>query len=216
MSAWLLASAVLTSVFATAAGARHLDVYAWLKPWPLLLMLLYFLSQDTRDVSSAALVGGALYLVFSWFGDVALLFKRKGFLIGLAAFLVAHWILIVHLYLLVQFTWHWGVPAFTGAGIAAFFIMRWFNLAQVALRVGIWVYALTLIMLLAVSVAVSINGPSLWRWSLVLASLFIFSDLLLAINRFKAPFASAQAWILSTYFTSQLGWTWIWAQQLLL
>lgn len=215
MSAWLLASAALTSLFATAAGVRHLDIYAWLKPWPLLLMLLYFLSQDTRDVSSAALVGGALYLVFSWLGDVALLFKRKGFLFGLVAFLVAHWILIVHLYLLAQFTWHWGFPAFTVASIAAFFIMRWFNPAQKALRVGIWVYALTLMMLLAVSVAVSLNGLGLWRWSLVLALLFTFSDFMLAINRFKAPFASAQAWILSTYFTSQLGWTWIWAQQLL-
>ena len=213
MSLWLFGAAALASVAATIAGARHLPVYAWLKPWPLILMLLYFLSASTLNLSALAFVAGVLYLVFSGLGDVALLFKRKGFLLGLAAFLIAHWLLIAHLILLIKFSGLSVLLTVIMAAVASLWLVRWLKPGQFVLRVGVWAYGMTLLILLAVSIVVAIDGPSLWRWSIVLAPLFILSDLLLAMNRFKAPFASAQAWILSTYFASQLGWTWIWAQQ---
>lgn len=136
-------------------------------------------------------------LIFSLAGDVFLISPRF-FLHGLIAFLLAHICYIAAFF---------HVPGLLAAVpflIYVLFFLRvlWSNLRK--LKPAVFVYALVIAAMgwFAVDRAIpfAANKDSLAALG---ALLFIVSDSILACNKFKAPFKSADFLILSTYFAAQ-------------
>ena len=205
MFAYGLVAAAIAALAATIAGDRQSKAYPWLKPLPLLIML-YTLQSGIEGPVPWLLSG---YFLFCWLGDVALLAKR-GFLLGLLAFLVGHLLLIALLWQPVTLSTMTMLLLTLPALIIGGSIARWLRPGSNLLLAGVTIYGASLVMLLMLAGLLCWQRGGLWCWTLLLVALFVFSDLLLAINRFRRPLAGAQRWILSTYFSSQWGWTWFW------
>ena len=149
---------------------------------------------------SWAIVAG---LVFSLSGDVFLMLPGDRFRSGLVSFLLAH---ICYLFAFTSdapfasppypfFVW-----ALAGAGIAR---VLWSGIRP-SLRVPVLLYIGFLLAMAAqaASRAIALASAPALAASLG-ATLFVVSDSLLALDRFRFPFRSARALVYGTYFTSQ-------------
>jgi uncharacterized membrane protein YhhN len=148
-------------------------------------------------------------LVFSWGGDVLLSLTRFNelfFLIGLGSFLLAQ-----VMYLIAFFSTP-GKNTITGSGFWTLLIVAAYGVALVYylwdglgdMQIPVLVYAITILTMLtaAINRRAKVNRLS---FLLVLfgAILFVMSDSLIAINKFKQPFELARIAIMLTYITAQ-------------
>ena len=154
-----------------------------------------------------------LGLFFSWGGDVLLMLvnlRGEGyFVLGLASFLMAH---------VCYITAFWGQVE-SGKGwlkkhpwlLAPFLIYLagltfwWWNDLG-ALRIPVSLYS-AVIITMGLS-ALNLKGSIRERALILLVSgamLFILSDSMIAINKFKHPFPAAHLWIMITYLAAQYG-----------
>ncbi len=146
-----------------------------------------------------AIVAG---LACSLAGDIFLMLPRDRFMAGLGSFLVAH------LAYVVAFTS--GVPLGTAPALAVplgvlaipLLWQLWPRLGS--LRTPVLFYTGAILVMVWQAVA--------WRWTVPTpgsalaaggALLFMTSDAVLALNRFRRPFGSAQTLIMSTYVAAQ-------------
>lgn len=196
------AAAATLSVRAHYRGAdARFQVYLF-KPLATLLILALALSWP-HAVSEPYRRAVALGLLFSTAGDIFLMLPRDRFIFGLASFLVAH------LCYLVAFAagtapggaWGWWLPyLLAGGGVV---VVLWPGLKR-ALRAPVVVY---------VAVIAAMAGQAGARWdalgggaallALAGATLFVVSDAVLAIDRFRRPFPAARAVTLATYYAAQ-------------
>ena len=201
----LIASIVFAAILAIRAyyldAARRWQAYVF-KPLATLLVLALALAQPASVPTYRwALVGG---LVFSTAGDVFLMLPRDRFVAGLVSFLIAHLFYIFAFSIGVPFgtaplLW---LPFFAAGG--AVVAVVWRGLAP-ALRGAVIAY---------VVVIAAMAGQAAGRWhalggdaalaGALGAALFVVSDSVLAINRFRAQFHAERALTLGTYWTAQL------------
>jgi len=201
----LVVSAVLAAVLAIRAHyleeSRRWQVYAF-KPLATLLILALALSlSPARPEYRWAIAAG---LLFSTAGDVFLMLPRDRFVAGLASFLIAHLCYIGAFSIGVPFgavplLW---LPFFAAGGLVVALV--WPGLKPV-LRAPVAVY---------VVVIAAMAGQATGRWyvsgsmvalaAAVGAGLFVISDAVLAIDRFRRQFHSARAVTLATYWSAQL------------
>ena len=201
----LAAAAVLVAVLAIRAHSledrQRWQVYAF-KPLATLLILALALSlTPTRSEYQWAIAAG---LVLSTAGDVFLMLPRDRFVAGLASFLLAHLCYLRAFSIEVPFgagllLW---LPFFAAGGMVVALV--WPGLKP-ALRGPVVVYVI---------VIAAMAGQATGRWyasgsavalaAAVGAGLFVVSDAVLAIDRFRWPFRAARAVTLSTYWAAQL------------
>lgn len=182
-------------------GPDRTLVYVF-KPLTTLLILAIALRQARGAVGLYA-GAVALGLAFSLAGDVFLMLPRDRFHEGLASFLAAH------LCYIAAFTSGMGLfadPVPTVAfGVFGLLLLRllWPGIPG-RLRVPVILYV-TVILTMALQAtgrAARIPGiPSFLAAGG--AALFVASDALLAWDRFRAPFRSSRAAVLSTYYLAQ-------------
>lgn len=211
----LLPIYVVSAALAISAAPWALDqpLLAWLfKPLTTALVIVHAWQRGRPgDAQRRALLLG---LALSWLGDVALLWPQ-GFVAGLVAFLLAHLA--------------YGVAFTRRVRLAA----RWLPFALYALAAGAvaaWVWpgvppALRLPVLAYVAClgAMAAQAAVQWRVSREAAApdgdlallprlaaraalggaLFVLSDALLAINRFREPLPLSGLWILASYWAAQ-------------
>lgn len=152
--------------------------------------------------SNALLLGAALLL--SSLGDVFLALNgEQWFTYGLGSFLIAH------LFYITLFVHNWPKP-FTASRVhqliaalligfaAALFWWLWPGLGEMKLPVTAYMCALT-----GMGVTATLVGFRAW-WVVVGAALFILSDSLIAVGKFKSPVAFADYLIWATYYTAQV------------
>lgn len=198
ISVFILISAVL-HIRADYAKAQR-QVYLF-KPLTTVLIILLALSGDNPPTSFYrwAVVAG---LLFSLAGDVFLMVPGDRFLAGLVSFLVAHLCYIAAFGNPVGFYAGWlALGVLVGVGTAVYAYL-WPGLGK--MRVPTIFYILSII-------AMAWQAFGLWQQTgtrgaalaLAGALLFMVSDSVLAVNRFRRPFTAAQAVIMSTYFAAQ-------------
>ena len=201
----LAAAAVLVAVLAIRAHYLD-DRQRWqvdaFKPLAtlLILALALFLPPARPDYQWAIAAGLAL----STAGDVFLMLPRDRFVAGLASFLLAHLCYLRAFSIEVPFgagllLW---LPFFAAGGMVVALV--WPGLKP-ALRGPVVVYVI---------VIAAMAGQATGRWhasasavalsAAVGAGLFVVSDAVLAIDRFRWPFRAARAVTLSTYWAAQL------------
>lgn len=189
---------------------------------PLLMPgLLFFLYLKTRGAGEAIIPFTkriALGLLFSWFGDILLMFSGRGdlyFMGGLVSFLLAHFFYIAaFLYSI----WNAGAP---DSPCRAPFLRRrpWsvvpFVLLLFALygylygslgtmRVPVFIYAVTILTMAALSLNRKGCVGERSFWPIFIGSLlFVLSDAVLAINKFADSVPEAGFIIMSSYIAAQ-------------
>ena len=157
-------------------------------------------------VYGALVVGG---LVLSLAGDVALIFDgERWFLAGLVAFLAAHLCYVAAFLTRAHAAGvdEWVLPALAAAlvGLYAAAVYATLRPKLGAMRVPAFVYMIALgAMAWAAALAWSADPSPATRYALGGAALFLASDTLLAVDRFRRPLPAAQLLILSTYYAAQ-------------
>ena len=171
------------------------------KPLTMLLIILIALLANeppSRRYKAAIIVG----LLFSLAGDILLIQVLDTFILGLLSFLAAQ---VIYTY-----AFRAGRPfKFNLFAVLPFAVYG--VLIYVLLKPELDGMALPVAAYIVVIMVMAWQAWDQWddvrrRWALLAfvgALLFIFSDSLLALNRFLEPFAAARALTLTTYFSAQ-------------
>lgn len=182
------------------------------KPLLLPILGLYYIRNISKDEPWSRPVMAAI--VFSWLGDVALMFQSVHsdfFLVGLSCFLVAH---VAYILAYRQHKWAEGEQALFGiqkfrfafpvilAGTGLFTIL-YPHLGELLVPVMIYSLVIVIMVLQALFRYGLTNSLSFW-FVVVGALLFMASDSAIAIDKFLAPFGLARAFVMSTYMAAQL------------
>ncbi len=209
--------ACMVEIFARASGRDSLEMMV--KPLLMPLLICWFLSAS--PVKSALEKWTIAALIFSWGGDVFLLFGDRAeywFIAGLGSFLFGHLCYIQAFrqgpFLPAQTTYGeqppvrglrtiaWAaLPVIGFAGLLVWTILP--DLGDMAVPVLVYSAVLASMALAALNRYRKVPGGS---FTMVTAGalIFVLSDSAIAWNRFHQPFESAGTVIMVTYLTAQL------------
>ena len=206
-STWIILFIIflLVDLYAVYSGNETLRYFS--KPLLMLLLVAYFISST--KVSSSLKKWMILALLFSWTGDVFLMFESSSanfFIFGLVAFLLAHIFYIV-LFDKIRVREKFKQSLLPLLPIAIYYFLL---ISQLQPNLGgmqkpVSIYGLVISIMLSFAI-------DLWRLKdkttsfLIIfgAVLFITSDSLLAINKFYKQFEYAGIAVMSTYGLAQL------------
>ncbi len=178
------------------------------KPLIVITVAGYFF-YATKNVQSRLKVWIISALLFSWGGDILLMFQDKKslfFLLGLSSFLLAHifYIIFLHKVRLAEKIkprlWTLLVVAVYYSVLIAF-LSPW--LGDMRLPVRVYGMVISFMLLLALHLLFLANRKA-GLYIAIGAILFVLSDSLLAINKFYQPFEAAGFLIMLTYGLAQL------------
>ena len=184
------------TIFVFALVASHLKekksgVYITKPIATLLVIITALLSltipETTRQYTILIVVG----LIFCYGGDIALMFmeSKKAFLIGLVLFLLGHVVYAV------TFLMYGGVPSeiiWIGLILLIFAVLFYIylhsGLGKMKVPVAIYILIISAMVTFATATLFSAIVPKTAAWLITIGSiLFLISDVVLAINRFKVP-----------------------------
>ena len=205
---WIIVYLIVLAIDLIAVYAGDETLRYVTKPLLMPLLIIYFVSA-VRSFASLLKKWIILALALSWLGDVLLMFESMNgsfFILGLAAFLLAHIFYIV-LFDQIRLKEKIKQSLLPLLPIAIYYILL-MSLLQPYLRSmqkPVSVYGLVISIMLSFAI-------DLWRskdrlaslFTILGALLFITSDSLLAINKFYNSFEYAGILIMLTYGTAQL------------
>ena len=177
------------------------------KPLIIPVVIGYFDSQInniTKGINKWIL----LALIFSWLGDVLLMFQDKKdifFLLGLSSFLLAHIFYIIYYHQVrvrenvKSNPWFLVVVVIYYAALISFLSPF---LYEMKLPVRIYGIVISFMFMLALHM-LFIKNKQAGKWMMIGALLFVMSDSLLALNKFYQHFEFASVLIILTYALAQ-------------
>ncbi|MDT4954725.1 MAG: hypothetical protein QOJ02_2863 [Acidobacteriota bacterium] len=198
LTALAFVSAILTIYAATQNRRPVLYLFK-----PLTIVFIILIALESKFPASSfykyTIIAG---LLFSLAGDVFLMLPVDRFIQGLISFLIAH------LFYIAAFTFEsgralsaWGVIPFLIYGSLMLRVL-WRDLGKMRLPVMIYMLVILMMGWTAASRLV-LTGQRGSTLAFTGALLFIASDSMLAVERFKGRFRGAQTYILFTYFAAQ-------------
>lgn len=194
---WLLLFVFVFVMHLTAIVLKNEMLTKASKPLLLLVLLLYYFFNASKR--SYTIIGA---LVFSWMGDILLLFQENNslfFIAGLVSFLVAH--LFYTVYFFARTKLNYFLVAIVILYVVGLF---WFLQPKLGdMQVPVFVYA-TVISFMLITVLHLKKSQTGYAYRVLGAILFAISDSILAINKFHTPFAAASFFIMLTYGLAQL------------
>ncbi|MGD8554822.1 MAG: lysoplasmalogenase [Anaerolineales bacterium] len=165
----------------------------------LILVIAVLVGRSSTSIYKYLIFAG---LVFSLAGDVFLMLPSDQFIAGLVSFLIAQLLYIAAFTTGKGFSFNWlsAIP-FLVYGIVIYVVL---SPHLGSMRLPVIVYMLAIL---------TMAWQGWERWSTLSekaallgfagAALFVISDSILAINRFRGEFASARALTLTTYYAAQ-------------
>ncbi len=180
-----------------------------LKPFLIPFLFLYVYLNEVFTTKKLLL----LALIFSWIGDVLLIFTNKNqwfFISGLLSFLTAHIFYIFLFSKLGTSKSYKKNPLFwLGIILTVFYLKSILELLLPALgplKIPVSFYALIISMMLGFAWRGFISWNNNARFYILFGAIaFIASDSFLAINKFQEPINNAAILIMSTYLAAQFG-----------
>ncbi len=182
------------------AGARR-QAYT-LKPLTTALILLMAL-QAAPAVSAPykTLIAGGL--LFSLAGDVFLMLPADRFVAGLASFLTAHIFYIAAFVVRSGFHADGMALALYAAAGGTMLYALWPHIGR--MRGPVLVYMAAILIMGWQALGMWRAAPSASTLSVAIgAALFVLSDAVLALDRFRGPFPAAKLAVLGTYYPAQI------------
>jgi len=201
MILWLLTTGILISgILAIWFGYRQPQGKFYLfKPLTMILIILIpVLGNVGFSLIKALILAG---LLFSLLGDILLMLPGDRFLAGLAAFFIAHLFYIAGFGIDQGALVFWPVlPVFGLTALTGWFLKD----GMEGMRIPAYTYMGVISVMVWLSWSRWISGGEINHLlALCGAGLFMVSDLILAINRFKKEIKAARALDLLTYYTGQ-------------
>ena len=194
LSLVVLFSAILAIVFKQKANTT---LYSIFKPLTTLLIISIaaLIFYETSNTYSSIVI---VALIFSLIGDIFLI-TDKYFLPGLASFLIAHICFIVGFISLYGFNFNLApiLPLLLIGGGYYKYLRK--DLKEYSIPVLVYITVILIMNWQAINLIIS-SGNQIFYVLAIAAILFSFSDAILAYNKFKKPFKSAEPIILSTYW----------------
>jgi uncharacterized membrane protein YhhN len=209
MTSWIpIPFLVVTAVVTVWAGLQHRQRLVYLfKPLSTLLVIaVALLSLTTPDAQVGYTMGITAGLVLSLGGDVALMFpSRRAFALGLVLFLLAHLVYVLAFTLPNGFhPADWVTGAVLVAIAAACFLYLKPGLGSMKGPVLVYILVICLMVHRALSLFFGEAFTPVQAWlASAGAVLFLISDLILAINRFRHPLKKERLGLLA-YYAGQL------------
>ncbi|MFZ1263376.1 MAG: lysoplasmalogenase [Chitinophagaceae bacterium] len=177
---------------------------------PLIIPVLFgYLDAQTTSLTKGLCQWISAALFFSLLGDTLLMFDEKDpifFMLGLAAFLIAHIFYILFFYKVrvrEQLRIKPGLGVVVIVYYAALVTLLYPHLADMKIPVLVYGLVISFMFMLAMHM-LFIKNISAGKWMMVGALLFVISDSTLAINKFYKPFEMAGVLIMLTYGLAQL------------
>ncbi|EOV1171157.1 lysoplasmalogenase [Vibrio fluvialis] len=169
------------------------------KPLPVLLMAALITLSPTVDANLAFWIFSGLIL--SAIGDVLLSLPKDKFISGLSSFLLAHICYVLGFIGMVN-TISWWIPVMILAlGVLAFLLLLP-NLGTMTLPVAIYILIIVAMGSATAEYWFSYNSSSA-RLAFTGACIFMVSDLVLAIDRFRSSSKFSRHVVMFTYYTAQ-------------
>ncbi|PAR32533.1 hypothetical protein CGT99_04940 [Vibrio metoecus] len=169
------------------------------KPTPILLMALTILvTPSPLSVFAWWIVVG---LVLSALGDVLLMLPKDRFVSGLVVFLLAHIAYTLGFSTTVTHITWWPIAVWAAVGIIAFLLLLP-SLGNMALPVAGYVIVIVLMTCAATEYWLGYNNNAS-RLALVGAAMFMLSDLVLAIDRFRSSSQFSRHVVMFSYYSAQ-------------
>ncbi len=198
----------MADIFLTANGEFEYRYFS--KPLILVSLWLYFHFSSVEIKGSYLRKSVSAALIFSWIGDVLLLFPNL-FLYGLGAFLMAH-ICYIFTFKLAQIQpfaigqvnfiklFLQNLPIY----IPAAFVYYLINSSLGDVKIPVIIYLLAIVMMATTARERIGNTNSMSFWQVFIGALFfLISDGILAIDMFFKPFAEAGVLVMGTYVIAQ-------------
>jgi uncharacterized membrane protein YhhN len=200
----LSGAAILAPLNWWSRWADSRTVQLWTKPLVTILIIIAAITLDGDHLAVRLLVIAGL--VFSLVGDVALMLPTDRFIIGLAAFFVAH-LLYIAATLAAPHVKVAGIFVAAAACNGVLFtvgrrILQAVSTEPIALQRAVGAYILVITAMLAVAM---IAGPI---WMAVGAAVFVMSDAMLGWDRFVQPALILAPLVMATYHVGQVLITW--------
>lgn len=178
---------------------------------PLMPLLFFYFLFATKGYPTGIKGWIILALLFSWVGDILLMFETKGkiyFLLGLSSFLLAQFFYVVYfnnirareiikgnaLLLLVAVIYYSALTNILGPSLEK---------ANLGLPVRIYGVVLSFMLMLALHTLLGKNKKAGWLMATG-AILFVISDSTLAFNKFYSPINYGDLIVMLTYGVAQL------------
>jgi uncharacterized membrane protein YhhN len=184
-------------------GWAELNIFT--KPLLMPILILYVFVYSAGVISLPRLLL-ALALIFSWIGDVILLWQGEElyFLMGLGAFLVAQVLYAITLNkasnIKLKFELKPLIPLLLYAGLLLFALVK--NSGQMA--PAIVVYGICIITMLAIArLRRWATNTESYRLAFYGAFFFVISDSVLALNKFVFDIPAASFFVMGTYIVAQ-------------
>jgi uncharacterized membrane protein YhhN len=203
----LLFAAILTADLIAIQLHYKMAEYIF-KPLIIIWLMSYFVLQS-RHVQSSLKKWVILALLFSWLGDVLLMFQDDNslfFLLGLSSFLIAHifYILFFHFVRMNErVKSRWYLLLIVAVYYAVLIVILSPYLGDMKLPVRVYAVVISFMFMLAMHM-LFIKNKSAGLWMMVGALLFVISDSILAINKFYQSFEMAGIVVMLTYGLAQL------------
>jgi uncharacterized membrane protein YhhN len=165
----------------------------------------FVINAGIRDIAKWV----SLALLFSWIGDIFLLFETRNasfFLFGLSSFLIAHifYILFFHsVRMQEKIKSKAGLLIVVALYYATLITLLYPYLGEMKIAVPVYGIVISFMLLLALHM-LFISNKSAGQMMMAGAILFVISDSILAINKFYSPFQNAGILIMLTYGLAQL------------
>lgn len=182
-------------------------IQAFSKPLLVILLIAYFLSQ-TRIWNDSLKKWILAALFFSWVGDVLLMFQDKNqifFLLGLSSFLITHIFYIVFFHNIrlqenIRSSWLLLLIVVIYYAVLITFLSPYLGAMKLPVRIyGIFISFMLMLAMHMLFIKNKIAGRLLMSGALF----FVFSDSILAINKFYQSFELAGIIIMLTYGAAQ-------------
>lgn len=204
---WLIlfASVLIVDLVAVQFNLELLKII--FKPLIILSLIGYFLAA-TNSISHSLKLLIVYALIFSWVGDVLLMFESKNslfFIFGLISFLIAH-LFYVYCFYRIRITQSIAGSIYLLIPVVIFYFALMYILEPFlgALKLPVRIYGVVISFMLMLALhMLKINNRSAGKLFALGALLFVCSDSLLAINKFYSSFPMAGLSIILTYGLAQ-------------
>lgn len=190
---------------AAASGVLPAGLAFVFKPLTTLAVIAHAWPRGASEVRQRKWIRAGLCLSLA--GDIFLLWPIKGFVPGLASFLLAHLAYIAAFCVPLRFAAR-PLPFVLYAAIVALMLSILWPGIPAALRVPVLAYVVCLASMAAQAsawwrAARGTQAAHVSRYAALGGLLFVLSDTLLALNKFAAPLPRSALWILLTYWLAQ-------------
>lgn len=173
-------------------------VFSFLKPLTTILVICLLALFRVEEFKYTTLV--VVALIFCLGGDVMLLDDAR-FAFGLASFLLAHLIFVYIFYRMAAGKLHYApLIALVAMGIGFYYVLHK-ELGELAIPVGVYLMCILVMCWLAINLYL-VRADLLSRILAAAGIVFVFSDTIIAVNKFLLPFQLAQVVILASYWLS--------------